>query len=419
METTQLRETLAPGMEYLVEVSQQLSRAQTFAEISAITRHAARELCGADGATFVLKEGDLCYYADEDAITPLWKGRRFPIEACVSGWSMLNREPAVVEDIYNDPRIPVDAYATTFVRSLVMVPIREADPIGAIGNYWAKPGRPPEHCVKLLRALANLTSIALQNVKLLEDLRRTNEILADSLRSRDEFISVAAHELRTPLSSLKLQLQLLARQTQLAGDEGKLDASRLRYATGLSLDQTERLRSLVENLLDVSSIRLGRVVIRRSRFDFSELVNGMLAQQEATLLRGKIHVERKLAPGLEGSWDKLRLEQVISNLLNNAAKYAPGANLRVSTAASPGFVTLLVQDNGPGIAAGSEERIFQRFERDEAAGQVSGLGLGLYIARSLVEAHGGRLTLDPPAPGGGASFRMELPLLSENISPAV
>jgi GAF domain-containing protein len=125
-------------MERLVAVVQELSMARELPTVMAIVRRAARELTGADGATFVLREADHCYYADEDAIQPLWKGQRFPMAACVSGWVMLNRQAAVIEDIASDSRVPIDAYRQTFVRSLAMVPIRAAAPIGAIGNYWAR-----------------------------------------------------------------------------------------------------------------------------------------------------------------------------------------------------------------------------------------------------------------------------------------
>ncbi|RYZ99514.1 MAG: GAF domain-containing protein, partial [Proteobacteria bacterium] len=180
------------GMDYLLEVSQELSMARNLADVTAITRRAARVLCGADGATFVLKDGDYCYYVDEDAIGPLWKGRRFPQDTCVSGWSMRERQTVLIEDITIDPRVPQEAYRATFVKSLVMVPIRETDPIGAIGNYWATPHRAPAACIELLRALANLVAIALENVRLVEALQKTNRVLEDSMRARDEFLSVAS-----------------------------------------------------------------------------------------------------------------------------------------------------------------------------------------------------------------------------------
>jgi serine phosphatase RsbU (regulator of sigma subunit) len=162
----------ARGMARLVQAVQELSLARSLPEVQRIVRTAARELTGCDGASFVLRDDDKCYYADEDAIAPLWKGSRFPLEACVSGWAMLNRESAVIPDIYSDARVPHEAYRPTFVKSLVMVPIRKLDPIGAIGNYWARARQPSEQEVSLLQALADATSIAMENVQVYSELEQ-------------------------------------------------------------------------------------------------------------------------------------------------------------------------------------------------------------------------------------------------------
>lgn len=173
----------AHAMEQLVEVVQELSLARNLETIMDIVRHAARNITGADGATFVLRDGDKCFYAEEDAISPLWKGQRFPMSACISGWAMLNRQAAVIEDIYADPRIPADAYRPTFVKSLAMVPIRTIEPVGAIGNYWATPHLPTPEQVKLLQALADTTAVAMENVRIYSELeqrvqQRTSELQA-------------------------------------------------------------------------------------------------------------------------------------------------------------------------------------------------------------------------------------------------
>ncbi|QSX78872.1 GAF domain-containing protein [Agrilutibacter solisilvae] len=167
-------------LDYLVNAIQKLSMVRDFETLAALVRHAARELTGADGATFVLRDGDQCHYRDEDAIGPLWKGQRFPMSACISGWVMLHREPVAIEDIYADARIPQDAYRSTFVRSLVMVPIRTLDPIGAIGNYWAGRHRSSPEEIYLLRALADSTSVAIENVRMFEDLEP--RVLGDGTR---------------------------------------------------------------------------------------------------------------------------------------------------------------------------------------------------------------------------------------------
>lgn len=174
----------------LIAVIQRLSQATSLPEIQAVVRSAARRLTSADGATFVLREGDQCHYADEDAIQPLWKGQRFPLGACVSGWAMMHREAAVIPDIYADPRVPHDAYRPTFVRSMCMVPIRTADPLGAIGNYWAAPHQITEGEVVILRALADSTAVAMQNVAMMRELEEarleTLQRLARAAEYRDD-----------------------------------------------------------------------------------------------------------------------------------------------------------------------------------------------------------------------------------------
>lgn len=164
----------------LVRVVRELSAARDLGGVTAAVRRAARELTGADGATFVLREGELCHYVDEDAIAPLWKGRRFPLGACISGWAMAHGKAAVVEDITRDPRIPREEYEATFVRSLVMVPIRADDPVGAIGVYWARPRRAADDEVERVQALADATAVAMENVRAREAARRWQALLAEA-----------------------------------------------------------------------------------------------------------------------------------------------------------------------------------------------------------------------------------------------
>jgi diguanylate cyclase (GGDEF)-like protein len=166
-------------LDTLLHAVQELSLARDIDEIQRIVRTAARRLVGADGATFVLRDGSQCFYADEDAIEPLWKGQRFPLEACVSGWAMLNREVATIPDIYADDRVPHDAYRPTFVKSMLMVPIRRADPLGAIGMYWAEQHEPSAREISAGQALADSTAVALEHVLLRHELHRT-EVLSQT-----------------------------------------------------------------------------------------------------------------------------------------------------------------------------------------------------------------------------------------------
>ncbi|HSC37343.1 MAG TPA: GAF domain-containing protein, partial [Chitinophagaceae bacterium] len=159
-------------MERLLAAVQELSLARNLETVMHIVRTVARDLTGADGATFILRKNDRCYYADEDAIGPLWKGQDFPMHQCISGWSMIHHQAVIIEDIYADDRIPHDAYRPTFVKSLAMVPIRAVDPIGAIGNYWATPHLPTAEEVKLLQALADITTVTLENINIYNELEQ-------------------------------------------------------------------------------------------------------------------------------------------------------------------------------------------------------------------------------------------------------
>lgn len=182
-------EPVAPSsaVTLLIDAIQRLAMARDVATVQDVVRSSARRLTGADGATFVLRDGDRCHYVDEDAIAPLWKGMKFPMSACVSGWAMLNRQSVVIPDVSADARIPQDAYRPTFVKSLVVVPIRALDPIGAIGNYWAAPHTPTDDEVRLLQALADSTAVAMENVRVIAELEervkaRTAELEDTNLR---------------------------------------------------------------------------------------------------------------------------------------------------------------------------------------------------------------------------------------------
>jgi GAF domain-containing protein len=148
--------------EVLDEVGARLEAAERLEDVQHVAKIAARRLTGAQGATFVLLEGDLCYYADEDSMSPLWKGQRFPAADCISGWAMLHRTTVSIPDIRYDDRIPQAAYRPTFVRSLVMAPMLAPEPLGAIGAYWARPRQPSAAAVHTLEELARLAATALQ-----------------------------------------------------------------------------------------------------------------------------------------------------------------------------------------------------------------------------------------------------------------
>lgn len=178
----------ADAADLLIDAVQRLSAVNDLDEVVGIVKKAARRITQADGATFVLRDGDKCHYVDEDAIGPLWKGRRFPMDICISGWTMRNRQPAIIPDIFIDERIPQDAYRPTFVKSLAMVPIRSLDPIGAIGIYWSEPNCPTPESVRRLQSLADSTALAIEHLQArteISEIRYTADLMKgeiDALR---------------------------------------------------------------------------------------------------------------------------------------------------------------------------------------------------------------------------------------------
>lgn len=188
LKTAAVLPTEAPPTEALftlVETIEALSQARTVDQVAAVVRSAARRITGADGVAFVLRDDDKCWYLDEDAIGPLWKGRRFPLTACISGWAMLNKQTAVIPDIYKDPRIPHDAYRPTFVKSLVMTPVRPEDPVAAIGAYWSVERQPTEDEILKLQVMARATAGALENASMYASLNETLERRKFLLRELD------------------------------------------------------------------------------------------------------------------------------------------------------------------------------------------------------------------------------------------
>lgn len=148
----------------LVRAIGQLTSARRLEDISEIVRTAARRIANADGATFVVRDGDFCHYVDEDAMEPLWKGQKFPARDCISGWVMNSRRRTSITDIYVDPRIPHDLYRPTFVKSLLMVPVGTRDTKGAIGVYWAMPHEAVITEIILLETLAMATWTAMSGL---------------------------------------------------------------------------------------------------------------------------------------------------------------------------------------------------------------------------------------------------------------
>ncbi|WP_164019896.1 CHASE domain-containing protein [Pyxidicoccus trucidator] len=226
-----------------------------------------------------------------------------------------------------------------------------------------------------------------------------------AVRVRDEFLGVAAHELRTPLTSLKLQLQLLYRQLR---QDGPADAGRLERGVASCERQTTRLSQLVDSLLDVSRLMHGRLELRLEALELGEVVHELVRRFETDAQAAGVLLTVDAPRPVPGRWDRLRLEQVLTNLVSNALKYGHGAPVQVHVRGEGAHVYLEVKDQGIGIAPEDARRIFGRFERAVSSRNYGGLGLGLFITRQLVEALGGTISVES-LPGQGSTFTVRLP----------
>jgi signal transduction histidine kinase len=373
-------------MGLLVDAVQRLSLARTAEEIQAVVVGAARALTGADGATFVLRDGDECLYADEDAIAPLWKGRRFPLSDCISGWAMRGRQHVVVPDVYADERIPHETYRPTFVKSLVMMPIRMLDPIGSIGGYWADEHVPSDEDISLLRALADSTAFATENVRVLEQLDYEVRLL-----------QTLAYEVRDPLSAAQA---LLHHVEQSAGPSEEL---------ALINDSLSEAMRIVGEQLEVA-----RLEARADRVTIEDVELGPLLEALRDSFVGLsadgVELVAEVPAGLWVRTDPRVLGEIVRNLVGNALKFTDSGEVRITARGGEGQVVVAVSDTGVGIEPLDQERIFDEFQQVYAAqdGRRPGTGLGLPLARRLAGALDGRIEV-VSEPGRGSCFSVLLP----------
>lgn len=389
------------AMGHLVEVVQKLSLARDMPSLMAIVRKAARELTGADGATFVLRDQDLCYYAEENAISPLWKGQRFPIQTCISGWVMLNAKPAVIKDIYADPRIPAAAYRPTFVKSLAMVPIRENAPIGAIGNYWANHREPSPEELSILQALANVTSVTMENIGLYDTLQEKLIALKESNDELSRFAWIAAHDLKSPMRGIDNLSQWIAEDTG-----NNLTPESQTHLQKLHL-RVRRMETLLDDILEYSHVE--RTLVNS---DSGAHITGKVMLQEiqdalspppAFTLQSDACFKKALLPSIP-------LQQVFYHLIGNAIKHhdKPSGLIEISCEETDTTTVFKVKDNGPGIAIQYQEQIFEMFKTLKPRDEKEGSGIGLALVRKILALYGSDIHIESEQ-GKGACFYFAWP----------
>lgn len=383
-----------------MDTVQSLSRARDLDTIMAIVRDAARDLTGADGATFVLRDGDRCYYAEENAIAPLWKGQRFPMDVCISGWVMLNGQAAVIEDVFQDSRIPADVYRPTFVKSLAMVPIRVENPVGAIGNYWARHRQPSEEELDILGMLANFTSVAMENGDLYARLESKIEALEQTNLELETFAWAASHDLKAPLRGIHNLATLIDQDIS----DGEPDGAR-KHAEALRR-RANRMSNLLYSITEYAGVE------QRADPDRQEICDGKTLRED---IIDVVDIPDEFEVRFSTSLDSARLpraaaQRVFCNLIANAIKHHDRNRglINIDCREDRLSYRLTVDDDGPGVPPEFRERIFEMFQTLKSRDITEGSGMGLALARKILNAQGGTISVES-SPEGGARFEVIWP----------
>jgi PAS domain S-box-containing protein len=292
------------------------------------------------------------------------------------------------------------------IKSYIGVPLRKHGKTFGVISLNSVSRMFNEQDLYLVQELANRASLAIENASLYQEAQR-------AIRLRDEFLSLASHELKTPLTPLSLQMQTLLRVAE-RHQMGRFDPDRLIKMFQNSKRQIQSLAQLIEDLLDVSRITAGRFNLSKEQFDLVELVYEVVTKFAEDLEIAGCRVEILGEKTLVGVWDRFRIEQVIINLLTNAMKYGGGKPIYIRVQSVFDFAVLSVQDFGIGIAREDQDRIFTRFERAVSHSNFRGMGLGLYITHEVVGFHGGTISVKS-AEGEGSLFTVRLPI-EANVS---
>ncbi|HUD94775.1 ATP-binding protein [Sphingobium sp.] len=428
------QKALAARWSMAAETIEALAGARSIDAITAVLRAFARRVVGADGIAIVMRDGEQCHYIAEDAMEPLWTGQRFPIETCVSGWAMLNHQTAVIPDVFEDRRVPLDAYRRTFVRSMVMVPIGRAEPTAAIGAYWCEAEAPTDNQIALLEALARAASTALENYRLFASLEALNGQLDQRVREKSNELEQSQDKLR--------QLQKMDMLGQLTGHVahdfnnlltpiiGGLDlilsghgsaASTSRTAT-VAMQAAESAQMLVQRLLAFAR----RQPLQPTAVDLPDLLAGMQALLASTVgPRVTLSVDAPTSlPAVHA--DAHQLELAILNLAVNSRDAMPDGGRLIITAEvkerrlpaqlSPGqYVCLTIGDTGAGMTPAVKASAMEPFFTTKPVGH--GTGLGLSMAHGLAGQLGGALEIDSEV-GKGTQIQFWLPAEKVKRAPA-
>ncbi|WP_282423679.1 ATP-binding protein [Polyangium sp. 15x6] len=394
--------------EFLLDLQSELLRYEDPAALAGLAVARLGKRLGVDGAGLVLVDHaarEVVHLPGYEYGVPPKGVWRFPLEVWGRTLDELQEgNVIVIHDTRVDPRVCDDYerfHSKYGVAAIAMAPFfRNGGWVAYLYAHRTRPHRWTDDETMLFRAVADITWPLYENARLVV-------LLRDAVRARDDFLSIASHELKTPLTPLLLRIESLERATARQPDSPYVRT--VKSVLDVAKRQLERLTDLTTDLLDATRIQAGKLSIVREEVDLVEVVRDVCQRfgPNAARMRSPLVVD---APSkVVGLWDRLRIEQVVDNLLSNALKYGPGKPISIEIGASSGSAVLTVKDQGIGIRPEDHERIFERFERAVSERSYGGLGLGLHIVRAIVQAFGGTVCVHS-ALGEGAAFTVNLPL---------
>ncbi len=404
-------------LELMVEVTCRLTSTLDQERLLKLISTTAAELVDCEDASIILKDrwtGELVFLAAASAKSEELKKMRFPIEGSIGGTVFKTQEPLIVQDTGSDPRHynEVDSAIDFETQSILAVPMMFRErPIGVLEAINKRNGRKfSDHDVQILSTLAAQAAVAIENARLVKDLREANARLAELDQLKSDFIAIASHELRTPLT-LILGYATLLREEASEETSQQLD---------VVLEAATQLKGLIEDMVNLSSLEAGSAELNLVEFSLQSLVRECIQAQQHFAATKSLEIRSSLPETeIPVRADRGKIGIALNNLLNNAIKYTPaGGHILVSVRLQAGMVAVSVTDTGIGIPKDQVYRIFERFHQVEShlTRNQGGMGLGLSIARGMIELHGGRIWVDSEE-GQGSCFTFVLPILWKDVTP--
>ena len=403
-------------LELMVEITRRLTSTLDQERLLKLISRMAVELVDCEDASVILEDrrtGELVFLTSAGPTSEALKKIRFPVEGSIAGTVLKNRQPLIVTDTETDPRHnpEVDSAIDFETRSILAVPMMfQERPIGvleAVNKHDAATFS--DHDVHILATLAAQAAVAIENARLVEDLKEANRQLAQLDQLKSEFIAIASHELRTPLTLILGYATFLREEA--SGKAGE--------QIDMVLGAATQLKGLIDDMVNLTNLEARSAEMELSEFDLRSVIKESIETQRQFAATKSLEMKTTLPETeLLVRADREKIEIVLTNLLDNAIKFTrPNGSIEVAVRPQGGMVAVSITDTGTGIPEGEIERIFERFYQVEShlTRHHGGMGLGLSIARGIVELHGGRIWVESEI-DRGSCFTFTLPFLRSDAA---